>query len=150
MLARAYRPNSSFLVPNMDALFEDFFRGFPAQNAPLSGNEGRVPALNVWEDEAGYHLEAELPGMKLEELEITVLGNELTIKGERKAVPQEGVAYHLRERGAGVFSRLLRFPSELDAEKAQARLENGILALDLPRHASARPRKIEVKALTGK
>ncbi|MBI3831876.1 MAG: Hsp20/alpha crystallin family protein [Planctomycetes bacterium] len=150
MLARTYRSVPSVFGRDVDSLFENFFQGYPQAGVSGGGIEHRFPALNIWENEAGFHLEADLPGMKLEELEITVLGNELTLKGERTAAPQEGAAYHVRERSAGAFSRLVRFPVDLDAEKAQARLENGVLTLDLPRHASALPRKIEVKALNGK
>lgn len=139
MLARMYSPFAPLFANEPAGLLKDFFQGMP------SGAYDRpFPALNVWEDEQGYHVEAELPGLKLEDLELTVSGNELTLKGQRKE-PQAGQAYHRRERGTGSFSRILRFPVDLDAEKAQAVLEQGILTLHLPRHEAARLRCIEVK-----
>jgi HSP20 family protein len=106
------------------------------------------PAMNVWEEGDTVHLEAELPGQDLKDLEIYVTGgNQLTVKGERKqpAAEKKGV-WHRQERGFGQFSRTLTLPFAVDADKVEARLENGVLSLRLVKHESARPRKIEVKA----
>jgi HSP20 family protein len=105
------------------------------------------PALNVWEEADQVCVEAELPGLDLKDLEIYVTGgNQLTIKGERKpAAPENGV-WHRRERAFGNFVRTLTLPFAVDAEKVDARLENGVLLVKLAKHESARPRKIAVKA----
>jgi HSP20 family protein len=110
-----------------------------------SGREGRVPALNIWESEGQVHAEAEVPGLRMEDLEILVKGSELTIKGERKASESAGVGYHRRERGTGPFSGTVRLPVEVDVEKVEAQLENGVLTITLPKAASALPRKIAVR-----
>ena len=101
------------------------------------------PAINVWEDNDRVHVEAELPGMNLEDLEIHITsGNQLSIKGERKqAAPQEGV-WHRRERNFGSFARTFTLPYAVDADKVDARFENGVLKLSLPKHESARPRRL--------
>jgi HSP20 family protein len=105
------------------------------------------PALNVWEDGEDVHVEAELPGLELKDLEIYVTGgNQLTLKGEHKpAVPEKGV-WHRQERAFGAFHRSLTLPFPVDPDKVEARLENGVLHLRLTKHESARPRKIPVKA----
>ncbi len=105
------------------------------------------PPLNVWEDGEEVHVEAELPGLDLKDLEIYVSGgNQLTVKGERKPlVPGKGV-WHRQERAFGAFTRTLTLPFPVDADKVDARLENGVLHVQLTKHESARPRKIPVKA----
>lgn len=112
----------------------------------LSGTAG-FPALNVWENGEAVHVEAELPGLDLKDVEIYVSGgNQLTIKGERKPnLPEKGV-WHRQERAFGSFNRTLALPFPVDADKVDARLDNGVLHIQLTKHESARPRKIPVKA----
>lgn len=105
------------------------------------------PAVNVWEDGEHLLLEAELPGQDLKDLEIYVSGgNQLTIQGQRRPPAAEKGAWHRQERGFGPFVRTLTLPFPVDADKVEARLENGVLQLKLAKHESARPRKIAVKA----
>jgi HSP20 family protein len=105
------------------------------------------PPLNVWEEGDALYVEAELPGLNLKELEIYVTGNnQLTIKGERKWQVPEKTIRHRQERGVGTFSRSLTLPFAVDADKVDARFENGVLRIKLTKHESARPRKINVKA----
>lgn len=110
--------------------------------------ERSFPAVIIWENEEVLFAEAEVPGLKMEDLEILVTGNELTIKGERGGENREGVTYHRRERGTGTFSGVVRLPVDVDAHKVEARLENGVLTIVLPKAASAKPRKIEVNAIS--
>jgi HSP20 family protein len=111
----------------------------------LAGGAG-YPAVNVWEDEEALHLEAELPGVEFKDLEIYVTGgNQLTLKGERQPpVPGKGV-WHRQERSFGGFARTLTLPFNVDADRVEARMENGVLTVRLPKHESAKPRKIAVK-----
>jgi len=105
------------------------------------------PAVNVWEDDDFVYAEAELPGLKLENLEITVTGdNQLTLKGKREPVAPEKVEWHRQERGFGSFERVLPLPIEVDASKVEARLENGVLTIKMAKSLAAKPRKIQVKA----
>ncbi len=116
-------------------------------NGSSFGNPASFPALNVWEDGEEVFVEAELPGLSLKDLEIYVSGgNQLTIKGERKPCLPEKSLWHRQERVFGAFSRSLTLPFPVDADKVDARLENGVLHLQLTKHESARPRKIPVKA----
>jgi HSP20 family protein len=103
------------------------------------------PAVNVWDDGEDLVAEAELPGLQNEEIDITVVGSELTIKGERKDAAQEGTSFHRRERGTGAFTRVLRLPVEVDAERVQAALRDGVLTVRMPKAEAAKPRKINVQ-----
>ncbi len=127
-------------------VFGDFFGERPWLGARLGLRERSFPAVNVLEDEERLQVEAEVPGLRMDDLELLVKGNELTIKGERQDVEQEGVTYHRRERGTGSFCGVVRLPVDVDADKVEARLENGVLTIILPKASSARPRKIEVRA----
>jgi len=105
------------------------------------------PPLNLWENDNGFHLEAELPGIELADLEITVTGpNQLTLKGQRKAVEPKDSAAHRQERLFGSFVRTVTLPTAVDADNVEARFENGVLKLDLPKHEDAKPRKISIKS----
>jgi len=105
------------------------------------------PALNVWEDADALYLDAELPGMELNDLEIYVTGhNQLTIKGERKPPQFEKYVQHRQERGYGTFVRALTLPVAVDANQVDAHFENGVLKLRMPKHEAAKPRKIEITA----
>jgi HSP20 family protein len=125
----------------MNRLFDRWNTG-----TPFNG-QSAFPALNVWEEGEAVHVEAELPGLDLKDLEIYISGgNQLTLKGERKpCVPDKGVC-HRQERVFGAFTRSLTLPFPVDADKVDARLENGVLHVQLTKHESARPRKIPVKA----
>jgi HSP20 family protein len=104
------------------------------------------PPVNVYEEGENLYVEAELPGVTLQDLEIYVNGQEqLILKGERKPqVPEKGVR-HRQERSFGTFSRTVALPFAVDANKVDARLEQGVLRVQLIKHESARPRKIVVK-----
>ena len=99
-------------------------------------------SINVREEENAYILFALVPGLQAEDLNIQVLDDVLRIEGEYKA---EERGYLLRELPAGSFTRTLRLPSAIDAEKVEARIADGILTLTLPKAESARPRRINIK-----
>jgi len=107
------------------------------------------PAVNVWEDGENVFVEAEVPGLKAEDLDITVVGDELTLKGERSEASEEQASFHRRERGIGPFTRVVRLSSEVKADQVQASLTDGILLLKLPKTEAAKPRKIKVKTASG-
>ncbi len=100
--------------------------------------------MNAWEEGDCLYVEAEVPGLKSENLEIGVVGNELTIRGHRGEQPREGVAYHRQERAVGEFNRALRLPIDVDSAKVEATLTDGVLTIKLPKAESAKPRKIKI------
>jgi len=132
------------LRDEVDRLVGNFF-GSVAAAAPQTWATVRAfPAVNVWEDGDQLFAEAELPGVKNEDVDVSVVGNELTIHGRRPEATGETASFHRRERGAGDFSRTLRLPYEVDAAGVEATLRDGVLLVKLPKAASARPRKIQV------
>lgn len=107
---------------------------------------GWTPSVEVYEKGDNFVVRAELPGMKKEELDISVLGDTLTIKGERKTeseVKEED--YYRCELCYGKFSRSVALPTAVEAGKVEANYENGILQITLPKAKEAKPKKIEVK-----
>ncbi|MBW1721451.1 MAG: Hsp20/alpha crystallin family protein [Deltaproteobacteria bacterium] len=123
----------------MEWLTESLSRGFFRE--PIAGV---FPLMNVTEDKDNYYVRAELPGIKADELDISVTGETLSISGERK-IPAEDATYHRREREAGKFSRIITLPGQLDTEKVEARCANGILTVVLPKAETAKPKTIPVK-----
>jgi HSP20 family protein len=128
----------------MDRLVSDFFQGEPARSVGWGRPAQGFPALNVWEEGDALWAEAEVPGLKSDDVEISVLGGDLTIRGRRGGEPREGVAYHRQERGTGQFNRVLRLPYEVDANLVEATLTDGVLLVKLPKAESAKPKKIKV------
>jgi len=105
------------------------------------------PALNIREDDQAWHVEAETPGFKMEDLELSVIGAELTIKGRCACACDEGASYRRRERRQDEFSRTVTLPAEIEADKVAATLKDGVLSITLPKAQVALARKIEVKAV---
>lgn len=142
-------PALSSISSEMDRLMQSFFRPGPLPFPSFGDGLGLqpFPPLNVWEDRDNVYAEAELPGFSMDDLEITMLGNELTISGERREmqVPQ-GAVFHRRERPAGEFTRTIRLGVPINADAVSAELNNGVLLVTLPKAEAARPRKIEVKS----
>ena len=116
----------------------------------LSGTEpffSRVyPALNFSEKENNLLVRAELPGVKPESLDISVVEGRLQISGERKIdVEEQNIGYHRREREAGFFRRTIALPTRVDPGKVSAIMRNGVLTITLPKSEEAKPKKITVK-----
>lgn len=115
-----------------------------AANGFLPGVFRSQPAINVWEQDDALKVEMELPGVKGDQIDIAVAGGELTVKVNAAEVAQEGVTYHRRERPVGSVSRIVRLPVEVNADRVEADLRDGVLTITLPKAESAKPRKINV------
>ncbi len=141
LLARRYRfPMSPFneLQREFGRLFNNVLSDFDASPAP---------GINVWEAGDNFYAEAEVPGLGMDDLEVFVVGNELTIKGRWNAERDDDQrVFHRRERQRGAFTRVLTLPVDLDAEKVNAVLKDGVLTVTLPKAETARTRKIAVKS----
>ena len=113
-----------------------------------SGASNVYPPVNLYENGADFVLMAEVPGVRQEDLDVTIEANRITLRGERKVEypAVEGTSVHRRERESGFFRRAFEFPVPVDAEKAEAVYRDGILRIRLPKAASHRPRKIAVSA----
>jgi len=126
----------------MDRLISDVLQAASESGWPFPARN--QPAVNMWEPAEALHLEVEVPGIKADQLEISVVGNELTLRIARVDTAEENVTYHRRERPVGEFSRSMRLPTEVDADRVAAELRSGVLTLTLPKAQAARPRKIQV------
>jgi HSP20 family protein len=104
-------------------------------------------AVDVFENDSSYVVKASVPGINVEDVEITFEDEVLTIKGEiQNDSEEEEGTFHIRERWFGAFGRRLRFPTNVDAEAIEATYVNGILILNVPKVEEAQPKRIEVKA----
>ncbi|NUM53249.1 MAG: Hsp20/alpha crystallin family protein [Candidatus Hydrogenedentes bacterium] len=109
-------------------------------------DRGWAPAVDVKENEQEYTIEADLPGMKKEEIDITVVDNVVTLKGERKHESEtKEKDYHRVERRYGAFERTFEIPGGFDADKIAAHFDNGVLKVTLPKREESKPKQIEVK-----
>lgn len=106
-----------------------------------------LPAVNVWVGEDNIMVSTEIPGVEVEDVDITVVGETLTIQGERKPlVIADNAKFHRQERGYGKFSRTIQLPFPVQSDKVNASLDKGVLEITLPRAEEDKPRKISVKS----
>ena len=103
------------------------------------------PAVDIYETESGYRLEAELPGVSREDLSVTVQDNKLTIEGEKRSPVHEGSTHARKERAFGRFTRSFTLGKDVRQDSIDASFSNGVLMLEVPKAAEAMPRQIEVK-----
>ncbi len=126
----------------LDQVLSSFLDGCVC--APEEKTSAKTPAVNVSETDEKYVVEAELPGIAKEELDISVIGDTVTIEGERKETTQENASARRREFSYGKFARKLQFRHNLDPDAVEATFKDGVLTLSLPKAKDARPRKIKL------
>ena len=140
MLYRRYSPLSMWeemdrMQRRMDRMMNRRYRPAPA-----------FPAMNIWTSEEGAIVSAEIPGISVDELDISVVGETLTVSGSRPLDQMdENSRYHRQERGYGSFSRSIELPFQVEADEVEATYQNGVLKIALPRAEADMPRKIAVK-----
>lgn len=143
MLPESEHPLLS-LQREMDALFSDFARS----NGALAESSRFLPATDVSEDVEGFRITAELPGMDLKDVTVSLDSGALVITGKKHSEKEEkGRAWVRRERTSGEFRRIVQLPPEIEAGKVTATFAKGVLTVDVPksREAVAKSRVIEVK-----
>jgi HSP20 family protein len=129
------------LQRRMDRLFHN---AFGLERSPW--RVGVYPLVNISEDRDNVYVRAELPGVKAQDLEITLQDNSLILRGVRKiAAEEKQVNYHRRERESGFFRRVMALPMPVQGEKVEAACKDGILTIKLAKPEQVKPRKIEVK-----
>jgi HSP20 family protein len=111
-----------------------------------SPGAGVLPPVNLTQDADNFYLRAELPGVKLDDMELSTVRNRVSLSGKRE-IPEEtaNASYHRRERMGGSFSRTVALPQEVDAKKVEATYRNGILTVTLPKLEAQKPRSIAIK-----
>ena len=128
----------------VDNMFDD---GFVRPFSRALWDTASVPTMDLYQTDNDIVVKMGLPGVKPEDIQISVTNGVLCIRGEVKEVKEEKEkTYHLRERRYGSFSRSVTLPSNVDADKSDADFENGILTLTLPKAEEAKAKTITVKA----
>jgi HSP20 family protein len=131
----------------MDRLQREMNRLFERRWGGRRRMASAYPAMNIWANEDEQIVTAELPGFDPEEIDISVVGDVLTISGKRELEEHPGdVRYHRRERGHGSFTRSVELPYLVDAVRVDATFKNGLIQISLPRAEQDKPKKIAVKS----
>jgi HSP20 family protein len=143
----AYELKSPFeelerMKTGLDKLLEKSLSSWPG-----GISTGVFPLTNITEDKEALYLRAELPGMKANDLDISITGNSISISGKREIpAEEENAKYHRREREAGSFRRMIKLPVQIDTKQVKAKSVNGVLTIVMPKAENAKPKRIEVKA----
>lgn len=137
-------------LEEMERRFEDLFgrtlmpalwRRWPAEGRPW------MPAIEVVEKEDGYVVKAELPGTRQEDIDVSLVGDTLSIRGERKAETEtKEENYYTREFSYGSFHRSIGLPSNVDPQKIEATFGDGVLEISIPKGAEVKAKKVSVAA----
>jgi len=131
----------------MDQLQREMNRLFNASSKGRVFTAPSYPAINIWTNDEGQLISAEMPGVNPEDIDIDVTGDAVSISGERK--PDKVIKdahYHRRERSYGTFSRTVQLPFMVDTNKVEASFKNGVLMISLPRAEADKPKKITIKS----
>lgn len=130
-----------------NAMFADFSRTFDrmfAETARPTRTRLAGPAVSVYESDEAYALMADLPGFAETDLKVTVKDNLLTLEATRTPTVPEGFEARRTERGTMTLNRAFELPANVDATKAEAKMNNGVLTVTLPKRGEAQPRQIPV------
>jgi HSP20 family protein len=131
----------------LDRLQDEMNRLITNGRRAAIGQRTEYPPVNIWQGEDGLAVTAEVPGFSLDDLELTVTGETLTLKGRRSAEPQlEGSTFHRQERHADSFARTVALPFAVDAQAAEASYDRGVLTVRLTRPEEQKPKKVAIQA----
>jgi HSP20 family protein len=131
----------------VNRLFDDFF-GRTSATTPAAGERTWAPPVDIWETKDNLVLAFEIPGMREKDLSVTMTGDHLTVKGERRFdrdVKEE--SYHRLERVYGRFERTIQLPLEVQADKIRAAYRDGVLEVTLPKAEEVKPKEIKIDIL---
>lgn len=131
------------LQREMNRVFHDLLdTGREGVRAPST----EFPPIRCWTGPEEFRVVVRVPGLKAQDIQVSVLGDTLTLSGERETEQQqEGVHYHRRERGYGTFLRTIELPEAIDSERVEATYRHGLLTFTLPKKAESKPRQITIK-----
>ncbi len=110
-----------------------------------TSSRGSFPPINVFQDEGGYVVVAELPGVARDDIDVKIHKNQVRLVGKKTRDYGEGVSVHRREREIGHFDRTLTTPFQIDVDEVKAEYRDGVLALHVPPAESEKPRSISVQ-----
>ncbi len=146
MYVTTRRPLDAFQsLRRLSTALDEAFNGFQPEDGSTV-TAAWFPACDVFEDKEAVKIVAELPGVRPDDVKITLENNLLTIRGEKKQEAEErSERVHRYERSYGSFERRFALPSTVDQEKIQAGYENGVLTVTVPKAERARPREIAIR-----
>jgi HSP20 family protein len=132
------------LQSRLNSLFQDYSRGQSSEDEVLSA-ASFAPPVDIYEDDQKLTLKLEVPGVKQDDIDIQVEGRTLTVRGERKFDSEEKQEnFHRVEHRYGTFARSFTLPNSVDAENVKATYDSGVLQLEFPKKAEAKPRQIKI------
>jgi HSP20 family protein len=144
----ARRPaDSLFALRRLNSMLDDAFANWPALGENGSVTSAWVPAVDITENKEVVRITTELPGVRPEDVKLSVENSILSIRGEKRSTHEEKTdRMHRFERQYGSFERTFSLPSTVDVERIEARYDNGVLTVELPKVERAKPKQIEIKA----
>lgn len=125
----------------MDRLFDDAF----TRPVSLGGVSTALPALDMLQTADEVIVKAALPGLKPEEVQLTVTDGVLSLRGEFKQEERKDATWHIREHRYGLFERSITLPVDVQSDKARAEFQNGVLTINLPKAEAVKPKTINIK-----
>lgn len=136
---------------NYDNGFMESLREFERMSNALTRFSGRTahefPLINMWVDGESVMVTSEIPGIVAADIEISVVGKSLSLRGSRKQDElKEDEAFHRRERWNGRFSKTVELPFNVQTDRVEAKFSKGVLSITLPRAEAEKPKKIEIKS----
>lgn len=136
------------IFSELESLQAEMNRAFSNQGYTRPWRRGTAyPPMNVWSSEDGILIDAELPGIDPKDVDISVMGDELTLRGRIQAQEAgKGEVFHRRERPTGEFTRTLQLPFRAAADSVKATYRNGVLRVTVPRGEEDKPKRIAVEA----
>ena len=138
--------NEMTSLRRLNRMLDDVFSGWPMGEESGTITSAWTPAVDIFEDAEGVKIVMEVPGVKPEDVKLSLEDGTLTIRGEKKQVAEEKTErVHRYERSYGSFERTFSLPTSVDPDRIEARHENGLLTVRLPKVERAKPRQIEVK-----
>jgi HSP20 family protein len=130
-------------LEEMDRMFGQMGQPLGVRSVP----RGTFPAINIYEQDDGIVLMAEVPGVKPEQLDLTVLGDSITLKGERQEEDlPDGERFYRRERPIGSFDRTVTLPEAVNPDSVKAEYKNGVLKVRMEKAEQAKAKKITIKS----
>lgn len=132
-------------VRRLNSVLDQAFNNWPFANGQSYAPSAWVPATDIVEEGDGLGISLELPGLKPEDVKITLENFVLTVKGEKKQVVEEKGTVYRYERSYGSFERSFTLPNTVDTDKVNAKFENGVLTVSIPKSEKAKSREIQVK-----
>lgn len=137
-------------LQRLNTVLDQVFGSWPFSEGGTAVTSAWLPPVDVFEDKDSVKIVAEIPGVKPEDVNVSLENNVLTIRGEKKQVAEEKTdRVHRYERSYGMFERSFALPATVDPDRIEASCENGVLTITVPKAERARPRQIEIKGRAG-